>query len=270
MNELLNGINQKNLQVELNKTGLAEEFEVVHFKNIDSTNRWLSHNINPAGLKSRVCVADRQTGGVGRSGRSWDSTGQNISFSFTVLLPAEVKNFSSLSLVIGVVIVRVLRSLGVKGVGLKWPNDILLNNRKLAGVLIEVKNTAIGRCLIIGVGINVLMPESTKLSSALGWNDLSKTPLGVQSREKIIALILNEALVATRAFFKQGLSVFREEWMSYDEWAGAAVEVFDQGNVMVAGIEAGIDNDGRLLLETPDRIVKVQSGDVSLRIQHDN
>ena len=253
------------LKQELNELGLSQFFDLHVFEKIDSTNAWLLENLVPTAGLSTVCVANEQTVGSGRSGRTWYSpAGKNIYFSYSQALESSIQDFSPLSLVIGLVVKRALKKLEVSGLALKWPNDILRNNKKLAGILIAVKTVSQQRYLVIGIGINVSMQENTKALSEIGCNDLTGTGLEVKDREKIIAMILAESSKAMVAFIEHGFSAFRDEWNNCDAWNGKHVQILDQGKVVVSGIESGVDKDGRLQIQA-EQMYKVSSGDVSLR-----
>jgi len=253
------------LERELNELGISQLFDLHVFGQITSTNSWLLENLLASSESSTVCVADEQTAGSGRSGRSWYSpAGNNIYFSFSLAIEHEVRDFSALSLVIGLVVYKVLRALGVSNLALKWPNDILRDNKKLAGILIEVKTVSQRRYLVIGIGINVSMQDDAKALLDIDAADLADTEVGIVDREKIIAMILAESHKASRIFFQHGFSAFNEEWNNSDAWKGKTVQVLDQGKVVISGIESGVDEHGLLQVQA-DQMHKVSSGDVSLR-----
>lgn len=259
------GLSKIRLKQELDELGISQLFDLHVFDKIDSTNAWLLENLRATADLSNVCVADEQTAGSGRSGRSWYSpAGKNIYFSYSLALDASVQDFSALSLVVGLVVNRVLRKLGVSDLALKWPNDILRNNKKLAGILIAVKTVSQQRYLVIGIGINVSMQEDSKALREIGCNDLAGTGLEVTDREKIIAMILAESNKAIVTFIEHGFSAFRDEWNSCDAWNGKHVQILDQGKIVVSGVESGVDEDGCLQVKA-EQMYKISSGDVSLR-----
>ena len=253
------------LEKELDKLGIKQLFDLHVFEKIDSTNAWLLENVDSGSRFSNVCVANEQAAGSGRSGRSWFSpASKNIYFSYGVALETAVQDFSALSLVIGLIVLRVLKKLGVNGLALKWPNDILRDNKKLAGILIAVKTIYRQRYLVIGIGINVSMQGEAIGLQGVGWNDLSDTGIRVEDREKIIAMILAESQKCVPLFFEQGFTLYRSEWNDADAWKGEHVQILDQGKELLSGIESGVDELGRLLVQG-ERMHKVSSGDVSLR-----
>lgn len=261
-------ISKELIEQKLHELSIGKPIHVHVFEQLDSTNQWLQENISARGVERLVCVAEKQSSGRGRAGRSWLSPGGgNIYMSFSYLLKPGLLDFSAISLVIGIAVIKALQAIGVSGLALKWPNDILLEGAKLAGVLIQTRNVGDKRFLIIGIGINVQMPDASTIKPDINWRDLSGFGVGSKDRELIIAHVLKECELVIEAFFNEGFSIFRDQWESYDAWAGKAVMVTDQDKMIVSGTEAGIDLDGRLQVKTEHGLVKVQSGDVSLRIQ---
>jgi len=258
-------ITKAGVQAEIDGLCLCERApKVFVFGKLGSTNQWLTDHLSDDQLM--LCVANTQTDGRGREGRSWLSPDGGIYMSFNHHIEPHVCDFSAISLVIGLVLVRVIRSEGVKNIGVKWPNDILIDGSKLAGVLTETKK--INGCvwLVIGIGLNIRMPDSSNLPEDINWADLSGQCIGLSDRERLIALIFNECNKAMLQFFKEGFSVFRDEWMRFDAYSGKSVNIVDQGKVTLSGIEAGVDMQGMLQVMSGSELIKVHSGDVSLRI----
>jgi len=262
---LVSEITKEGIQVEMDRLGLSESVpEIFVFEELGSTNQWLIDHLKDDQLK--LCVANVQTEGRGRGGRSWLSPDGGIYLSFNYRVSPHISDFSAVSLVIGLVLVRVMRSEGVKNVGVKWPNDILIGGSKLAGVLIETKK--INGCvwLVIGIGLNTRMPDSSNLPEDINWADLTGQCIGLDDRERLIALIFNECNKAMLQFFKEGFGVFRDEWMRFDAYSGKSVNIVDQGKVTLSGIEAGVDMQGMLQVLSGSELIKIHSGEVSLRI----
>lgn len=262
---LVSKITKECIENEVDKLGLSGTVpEVFVFDELCSTNQWLIDHLKDD--RSMLCVANVQTDGRGREGRSWLSPSGGIYMSFNHKVASHVCDYSAVSLVIGLVIVRVLRSEGVSNVKVKWPNDILIDGLKLAGVLIETKKVGGLLQLVIGIGINVQMSESSIMPGDINWSDLSGECIGLNDRDRIIALIINECNKVIYQFFEQGFSVFRDEWMSFDAYSGKSINILDQERVILSGIESGVDIRGGLQVLSGSELIKVHSGDVSLRI----
>lgn len=243
--------------------GLLSTIELFH--ELDSTNDYLRQK-TAAGPGS-LCLAERQLQGRGRRGRTWISPyGSNLYLSLLWRFDRGVAALGGLSLVTGIALVRALRELGLEQVGIKWPNDIYLQQAKVAGILIEITGESAGPCsAVIGLGVNVAMPEAAGEEIDQPWIDLSRACGKPVSRNQLAGRLLEHLLPALRDFEASGLLPFREEWQSYDLSHGRPVQVHQAGTA-IAGTGAGIDEEGALLLETPDGICRFTSGEVSLRI----
>lgn len=259
-------ISKAQIELELISNKIVELPEVFYFDEIDSTNQWLLSNLSSIGGKKLLCVAEKQLSGRGRAGREWSSpSGANIYMSFTCVSPVKGKDVSALSLIIGLALVRILNRKGVTGLALKWPNDVILNNKKLAGVLIEARMIAGVLVLVVGVGINVKMPVGFELQAERGWADLVDFDVSLADRNHLIAMLYKECSEMIKVFFERGFSGFRDEWMGCDAFAGQEVVILDHGKRVCSGKEVGVDEQGYLLVQSGSDINRIISGDVSLR-----
>jgi len=260
-----------NLEIEKDLTSTADslisELEI-HYS-INSTNSHLvelSHQSNKTGI---VCFAEYQTAGKGRRGREWVSPfGSNIYLSILWQFQNGPASIGGLSLAVGVAVVRALKDCGVEDVGLKWPNDIYWQQKKLAGILIEVSGETNGPCsAVIGLGLNFYLPKDKAKSITQDWVDLSQiiadNPANL--RNKLSAALLNHLMPIIANFEQKGLDNYIDEWRSYDCMKDKDVQIF-MGQQVFSGVVAGIDNNGLLLLADEDGYVKAfASGEVSFR-----
>ena len=239
---------------------------VLHHQ-VDSTNSWLLERAAGKTLSGSVCLAEQQTAGRGRRGRSWISPfGSNIYLSVLwhySLAPAQL---SGLSLAAGLAVVRALEKLGVRGIGLKWPNDVLADGCKLAGLLLEVLGEAGGPSqVVVGVGVNVRMSTRQGAEIDQPWTDLASMPDARDySRNRLAALLIEHLVVMLDAFETQGLAPLLEEWGRYDLLQGRRV-VLTRGDQRIEGTHRGVDAQGALLLAQGDRVQVHHAGEVSLR-----
>jgi BirA family biotin operon repressor/biotin-[acetyl-CoA-carboxylase] ligase len=167
-----------------------------------------------------------------------------------------------------VAVLRALRTMGDFPLQLKWPNDLQSNGRKLGGILIELRAEAAGPAyVVVGIGLNVQLPAATQRKIALSGTQ------GVGLRELIAARVDRNALAAhviaelsacLQEFTATGFQSFREEWSANDAFAGRPVQVHGNGSIL-AGIADGVDADGALRLRVGDNVLRIVSGDVSLR-----
>lgn len=233
---------------------------------IDSTNRYLVERSQNNALSGSVCFAEYQTAGKGRRGRQWVSPyGCNIYLSILWRFQRGPAAISGLSLAIGVAVIRALKQHQINDVGLKWPNDIYSQGKKLGGILVEVSGETDGPCsAVIGLGLNLFVPEAEARSINQAWTDLSKIT-GQQrlSRNKLAGALLNHLLPVIAEYEGVGIKAHLDEWRDYDCLGGKSATLFI-GEQQFEGIVQGIDDNGMLLIERPDGNVQTfASGEVS-------
>lgn len=236
---------------------LAVRFDVDVLPECTSTNTVLLERAGQGAPAGTVVVAERQTAGRGRLGRAWISAaGDSLTFSLLWRLPAG-RAPSGLSLAVGVGIAEALRGLGVEGIALKWPNDILLDGRKLGGILVEMTSSSIA----IGVGLNLRLPadlpdDVRATAAALGTEIEANLLLG-----RLLAALHH----VLEEFGAHGFAALRDRWQALNAHAGVPVRLLAGVAEAQEGVCAGIDVDGALLLETAVGLRRIVSGDVSLR-----
>lgn len=256
-------LDETNIRAEL---GLAAP-ELSHLeilKTVDSTNRYLQAKQD---LRSGYAVlAEQQTAGRGRLGRKWVAPfGRNIYLSLLWDFPAGSTSLIGLSLVVGVAVVSALESFGLTNVGLKWPNDIMYGQRKLGGILLEISGDAAGPCqVVIGVGLNLQMPQSVSAEINQPWIDLRSITMQKIQRNKLAGILLRELLTVLPKFQKKGWSEFRGQWEALDVLYGQAVNVHTAHGIL-SGIAQGIDELGNLQVKIGHQIQSFNSGEVSIR-----
>ncbi|MDO9140697.1 MAG: bifunctional biotin--[acetyl-CoA-carboxylase] ligase/biotin operon repressor BirA [Methylobacter sp.] len=233
---------------------------------IDSTNRYLVEAAQHNAPSGSVCFAEYQTAGKGRRGRQWVSPyGSNIYLSILWRFQQGPASISGLSLAIGVAVIRALRQHQINGIGLKWPNDIYHQGKKLGGILVEVSGESDGPCsAVIGLGLNLFMPETDAENITQAWTDLSKITGHKQlSRNALAGILLNHLLSVIAEYERGGIQAYLDEWRGYDCLNGNAATLFI-GQQQFEGIVRGIDDNGMLLLERTDGNVQTfASGEVS-------
>ncbi len=229
---------------------------------IDSTNRYLMAQTG-TGV---ACFAEYQQAGRGRRGRSWHSPfAANICFSLTWHFDDGANTLSGLSLATGIWIAEALVAAGVTDIGLKWPNDVLHDGRKLAGVLIEIKGETTGPCqTVIGIGLNVDMPASAAETIDQPWTDIRTITGKLPGRNRIAGLLLHHLLTGLSSYQRNGLTTLLERWNELDCLAGRQVQLHHPSGV-VSGTARGIDETGALQLACEDGLRSIHSGDISLR-----
>ncbi len=238
---------------------------------LESTNSYLAAQSDSllAG-KVSACLAECQTAGRGRRGRQWVSPfGTNIYLSLACHYEGAPAELSGLSLACGVAVIRALVQHGIDDVGLKWPNDIYWQDKKLGGILIEVSGESEGPCqAVMGLGLNGYIAEQQANNIEQAWVDLDR--IFKQSshdiRNALVASLLNQLLPLLANFQQQGFTEYIEEWRQYDCMLEKAAQLHI-GKQTRQGRVAGIDENGFLLMQ--DEHGKIQayaSGEVSLRV----
>lgn len=234
------------------------------FDEIASTNGFLLDHTTE--LKNGdVCVAEYQSAGRGRRGRTWVSPyGHHLYFSLFWTFPQGMAQAMGLSLVVACTLVEVLKSFGVENIGVKWPNDIYLDNKKLAGILIEMSGQADSQCqLIIGVGVNMAMSEEQGKGIDQPWSDLSEL-VDMPDKTALVIALQKQLKRDIQLFEREGFAAFKTRWQAADLFYGREIRLL-MGEKSVEGICRGVDEQGAVLLETADGVQAFIGGEISLR-----
>jgi BirA family biotin operon repressor/biotin-[acetyl-CoA-carboxylase] ligase len=220
----------------------------------------------PALTAPVLLVAEHQTAGRGRAGRSWlSSPGHSLTFSLAWKFDGGVQKLTGLPLAVGTALAETLGRLG-QPVQLKWPNDVLKDGDKLAGILVETAPAPDGAVwAVIGIGLNLAMPD--ELEQQIGRAVAAVPWLARMERDTLLAAILDGLAEALRLFDQRGFSAFSARWNLLHGWQGQLVTILDRGEILHEGLAAGVDDAGRLLLDTDRGRTAIVAGDVSLRIK---
>ncbi len=241
--------------------------DLVILEEVDSTNAEVLRRLEAGAGSGLVCSAERQLAGRGRRGRSWVSPfARNLYLSLAWEYHQGAAALEGMSLAVGVAVVRALRACGVEDIRLKWPNDLLSGEAKLGGILLEMAGDAAGTCqVVVGVGLNVAMPDAAAGEIDQAWTDLGR--LGAEPaprRNRLLAALLNELLPLVAEFEARGFEPWRDEWNALDAYAGRPV-VLHTGSQAVAGNARGVDERGALQLETSGGMQSIYGGEITLR-----
>lgn len=212
-----------------------------------------------------VCLAEYQSAGRGRRGRQWVSPyGSNIYMSVVAEFQGGVAQLEGLSLAVGVALVRALNQLDVAGVELKWPNDVLCQGRKLAGILLEMTGDVTGACqVVVGVGLNFRMPQAAAAGIDQPWIDLTSVSPELSRNELVIA-VLNQLLPLLASYAEDGFVLYRKPWEGMHAYQNQKVAMH-QGNSVISGKALGVTATGALILDVDGQLQEFSGGEVSLR-----
>lgn len=237
---------------------------------ISSTNRYLLETYPEKQYESGyVCIAESQTDGRGRRGRQWVSPfASNIYLSMVWRCADGPAALAGLSLALGVAIMRVLSDFGARDIGLKWPNDIIWQGKKLGGILVEIAGEANGPCVLVaGIGINVKMAYGAGTDIDQPWVDLRHI-LGdkIPFRMDLVCRTIEQMMDILHDYPQRGFSAYQQEWNKWDVVRGRQVRL-SLPNSEKTGVVKGVDTEGALLLDTGKSVERITSGEISLRLQ---
>ncbi|WP_053124330.1 MULTISPECIES: bifunctional biotin--[acetyl-CoA-carboxylase] ligase/biotin operon repressor BirA [unclassified Pseudomonas] len=248
---------------------MAPGWPVAVFDSIDSTNAEGLRAIGQGRSAPFLVLAERQVSGRGRRGRKWVSPfADNLYYSLVLRIDGGMRQLEGLSLVVGLAVMHTLRKVGVAGAGLKWPNDVLVGNKKIAGILLELVGDPADVChVVLGIGINVNMQAAEEVDQQ--WTSV-RLESGQVCDRNALAVQLSEQLQAyIQRHQDRGFSALQAEWQEGHLWQGRSVSLI-AGTNQIDGVVLGIDNQGALRLQV-DGVEKLFSGgELSLRLRDDS
>lgn len=235
------------------------------FHVIDSTSEFLKRAADGGAPSGIACLAEYQSAGRGRRGRYWHSPyGSNIYLSLLWRFNDGMSRLGGLSLAVAVAMMRCFDELGGSGIGIKWPNDIVTPQGKLAGILVNVAGESGGPChAVIGIGVNYAMSSTVGGVIDQAWTQLRATGI-VVGRNELAARLLDKILEVVMLYEQCGFTPFRQEWQRWDVLYDQSVTVH-MAHESSDGIARGIDETGMLLVEHHGKIHHYSSAEVSLR-----
>lgn len=248
------------------------------FERIDSTNRWLKEQAAPQPGRIAVAIADHQTAGRGRHDREWLSApGSSLCMSLAYTFRRPPHLLPPLTLAVGVATADVLAGMGSDRVRLKWPNDLLVDGRKLGGILVE---SQVGRrdsesavTVVAGIGINLSVPDTVAGDIYSGWAHgpagLDTCGAGLRERDELAAMLVGAVGDAMSLYDEQGLAPFEQAFVELDWLLGRAI-IVETPDGEINGVAAGIDRDGSLLLQCQDRVQRIFTGSIRIADREHN
>lgn len=233
---------------------------------LDSSNRYAMQVAQRGPASGHVVLAEMQSAGKGRLGRSWVSPfGRNMYLSMIWQFDAGAGALEGLSLAVSVAFSRALHKLGVHEFGVKWPNDLLSAGKKFCGILIELAGNLDGPCqAVIGIGANVSLPDDAATTIDQPWTDISRIAGRQLDRNQLAGTLINELILMLLEFEQHGFSAFKQEWEAGDLLRGESVTVH-LGPNRIKGMARGVASSGALLVETSEGIQEFSGGEISVR-----
>lgn len=258
------------LDADLIHAGLGEARDVLHIEIRDcaaSSNALLLQHATQGAASGSVLAVEWQSAGRGRLGRTWHAgLGDALTFSLLWRFESGLAALSGLSLAVCIAVMRALHELGVAGAGLKWPNDILVNDGKLAGVLLEAQGDMLGpSAVVIGIGMNLAVPEPLRERIGQTVSDLASLDMAVPDRNRVLAVSLKHLASVLHEFADRGFAPFRAEWENHHVFQQQPVKLSLPDGSLVTGIVQGVTDDGTLRLATERGEQLFNAGEVSLR-----
>lgn len=244
---------------------LTKKIELEIFESIDSTNLYLKKFFGTN--YPRVCLAEQQTAGKGRLTRNWHSPfAENIYLSCYYFFKKDISALSGLSLLVGLIIAKVLRTYQVSHpIQVKWPNDIIVDHKKIAGILIELQAESHGMCsAIIGIGINVNMLQDKQKKIQQPWASLRQLTQTYIDRNALSVTLINELLLALNKFEQESFASFLPDWHAVDYLLGKSITLQSLQHKTIGKVK-GVDQHGHLLLQLTDGSTRpFSSGDTTI------
>ncbi|MFJ2456855.1 bifunctional biotin--[acetyl-CoA-carboxylase] ligase/biotin operon repressor BirA [Pseudomonas protegens] len=244
----------------------SSSWDIRILDSIDSTNAQALRSIEEGSVAPFLVLAERQTVGRGRRGRKWVSPfAENIYYSLVLRMDGGLRQLEGLSLVVGLAVMHTLREYGIPGAGLKWPNDVLVGQKKVAGILLELVGDPADVChVVLGIGINVNMQSAEEIDQE--WTSVRLESGKVIDRNQLVAR-LNEVLVSYLERHRlNGFSAIQGEWEQGHLWQGRAVSLIAGVN-KIDGVVLGIDRQGALRLSVEGEEKTYSGGELSLRLR---
>ncbi|MEO4047002.1 bifunctional biotin--[acetyl-CoA-carboxylase] ligase/biotin operon repressor BirA [Pseudomonas sp. CAU 1711] len=246
-------------------------WDALVFDSLDSTNAEVLRRLAEGAPAPLLVLAERQESGRGRRGRSWVSPfGENLYYSLGLRLEGGAFALDGLSLSVGLAVARALQEAGVVDVGLKWPNDLLVGGRKIAGVLLELSGDPAGACqVVIGIGVNVNMLPGAAVAIDQPWTSLRERSGQLVDRTELALLLGCWLRRYLERHEREGFAALREEWESCHLWQGREVSLL-AGAQRIDGIVLGVDRQGALRMDVAGQERQFSGGELSLRLRDDS
>ncbi|MEZ1323254.1 bifunctional biotin--[acetyl-CoA-carboxylase] ligase/biotin operon repressor BirA [Pseudomonas fluorescens] len=250
-------------------SAIAPSWPVTVLDSVDSTNAEALRAIGQGGQAPFLVLAERQVSGRGRRGRKWVSPfAENLYYSLVLRIDGGMRQLEGLSLVVGLAVLQALRNFGVPGAGLKWPNDVLVGNKKIAGILLELVGDPADVChVVLGIGVNVNMQVADEVDQQ--WTSIRLESGRSSDRNALVVELSKQLSAYIQRHQVDGFSALQSEWEANHLWQDRSVSLI-AGSNHVDGVVLGIDSQGALRLKVSGVEKVFSGGELSLRLRDDS
>ena len=255
----------------LNAQTSAPQWRACVLSSVDSTNAEALRLLPEAQSLPYYVLAERQTSGRGRRGRNWVSPfGENLYYSLVVRVEGGMRQLEGMSLAVGLALLQVIRGFGVAEAGLKWPNDVLVGERKLAGILLELSGDPADVCnVVIGIGLNVNMLAAEPGAIGQPWTSMRAELDRLLDRNELVAELNRQLSRYLDIQLREGFAALRDEWQACHLWQGKSVAL-TAGGEPIEGEVLGVDHSGAIRLRINELERSFSGGELSLRLRDDS
>ena len=244
---------------------LASNIEIFVSQSTGSTNDDAKNFLSEQSSLLSVHTSEQQVAGKGRNGKKWISPkGKNIYLSIGWLSNLKYSQVDGLSLAIGTILASSLNKFTQNKVGIKWPNDLLIEKKKISGILIETidLNNQVG--VVIGIGINVHMSEEEGKEIDQSWISLDELTESINDRNEVIGDIVNKVFQLTYLFTEEGFKPYKSDYESFDMLIGKKCNVIINGIYKTVDV-LGVNDKGEMLVKDGSENLTLRYGEVSIR-----
>lgn len=255
-------MNEQNLQTLLSPEAARRIDEIVVFDEIDSTNVEAIRRLKAGEKKALLLLAKSQSGGRGRRGRTWlSSANAGLYMSLVLPFPVSTSNLQSLSLVTALAVHSGITAHYPAQMQLKWPNDVLAGNKKLAGILLEQHLGDERAAMVFGIGVNIRLPDNDRQQIDRPVTDLNSVTEKPVDSEILCAGIVSALVEKAELFRQSGFGQFQSDWNALDRYKGSDI-VIENDNARTIGKSLGVNGDGCLMLQTLTGMITITAGEI--------
>jgi len=261
-------LHEEKLREQFSQNSIEQCSQLIVERSIPSTNGYVKEQAEIANATGLAILAEQQTAGRGRRGRTWVSPfGCNVYLSVAWGFDSGIEAIEGLSLAVGVSVCRALKRCGIEGVQLKWPNDLLWGQRKVGGILLEVVGDPTGFCqVVIGIGLNVGMDNKASAGIDQAWANIDEVAGKKVARNVLAGSVLDELFSLLKDYEQVGFLSYQEEWQAHDAYADQPVRL-SMVSKQVEGVARGVSGSGALQLEVDGDLLEFSGGEISMRAQ---